>query len=102
MRRNDTFNIVQAGQALSQYDARSWAGALGTPAAAVVTTKDRLVFPRKQRALAVALNAAIVELPGDHLAPWEQPAAFSAATVQAVQFVQLELEARRENAPRRT
>ena len=101
MRRNDTFNIVQAGQALSHYDARSWAGALGKPAAAVVTTKDRLVFPRKQRALAVALNAAIVELPGDHLAPWEQPAAVSAATVRAVQLVHRELDARRQTAPQR-
>ncbi len=87
MRRNDTFNIVQAGQALSQYDARSWAGALGKPAAAVVTTKDRLVFPRKQRALAAALGATVIELAGDHLAPWENPEEFAVATVQAVQAV---------------
>jgi 3-oxoadipate enol-lactonase len=98
MRRNDTFNIVQAGQALSRYDARPWASALGKPAAAVITTKDRLVLPRKQRALAAALGAAVVELPGDHLAPWEQPAAFSAATVQAVQLVHGELQTQRTPA----
>jgi pimeloyl-ACP methyl ester carboxylesterase len=80
MRRNDTFNIVQAGQALSRYDARPWGGELGKPAAMVVTTGDRLVLPRKQRALAAALQAHVVELAGDHLVPWEQPRAFHATT----------------------
>jgi 3-oxoadipate enol-lactonase len=84
MRRNDTFNIVQAGQALSRYDARPWAGALNKPAVCVVTTEDRLVLPRKQRALAAALNAATVELVGDHLVSWQRPSAFSAATLQAL------------------
>ena len=87
MRRNDTFNIVQAGQALSRYDARPWASSLGKPAASVITTGDRLVFPRKQRALAVALGATVVELAGDHIAPWEHPTEFAAATVQALHAV---------------
>lgn len=87
MRRNDTFNIVQAGQALSRYDARPWASSLGKPAASVITMQDRLVYPRKQRALAAALNATVVELAGDHIAPWEHPDEFAAATVQALQSV---------------
>ena len=84
LRRNDAFNIVQAGKALSRYDAREWAPQLGKPAASLVTTRDRLVWPRKQRALAAALDAHIVELRDDHLASWTSAAQFSAKTVELV------------------
>ena len=83
-RRGDPLAIVQAGRALSRYDARPWASSLGKPAASLVTTKDRLVLPRKQYELARALDAHVVEVEGDHLVPWEQPAAFSAATLAVV------------------
>ena len=83
-RRGDPLAIVQAGRALSRYDARSWAGSLGVPAASLITTADRLVLPRKQRELARALDASVVEVAGDHLVPWEQPAAFATATVALV------------------
>ena len=55
VRRNDVTGIVQAGVAIGRYDARPWASSLGVPAASLVTTRDRLVPPRKQRALAEAL-----------------------------------------------
>ena len=84
MRRNDTHAIVQAGRALGRYDARPWAANLGVPAASLVTTKDRLVLPRKQRALADVLNAHVVDVDADHLAPWEVPEAFTAATLELV------------------
>ena len=84
LRRNDTFNMVQAGQSLSQYDARGWAASLGKPAASLVMTRDRLVKPRKQRELADLLNAHVVELPDDHLAAWTSPDAFGKACVEAV------------------
>ena len=79
-RRGDSVAIVHAGFALSRYDARPWAHLLGKPAAALITTRDRLVRPRKQRELAAALGAYAVEVAGDHLVPWESPAEFSAAT----------------------
>jgi len=87
MRRNDTHAIVQAGRALSRYDARPWAADLGVTAGALVTTKDRLVLPRKQRALADLLHAFVVDIEADHLAPWEEPEAFSAATLELVDHV---------------
>ena len=87
MRRNDPLAIVQAGQALSRFDARPWAGALSMPAASMITTRDRLVKPRKQRALAKSLGADIRELEGDHLSHWEHPEQFSAATVALVHIV---------------
>jgi pimeloyl-ACP methyl ester carboxylesterase len=87
LRRNDAFSIVQAGQALSRYDARPWAGDLHKPAASLITTRDRLVPPRKQRALAEALGAEVREVVADHLCAWEQPDEFAAATVELVELV---------------
>ena len=87
LQRNDTFSIVHAGQSLSRYDARVFASVLRKPAASLVTTRDHLVKPRKQRALADALDAFVVELPDDHLATWTSPDAFAKATVQLVQHV---------------
>ena len=87
IQRGHSHTIVQAGVALSKYDARSWASQLGKPAAMLVTTKDRLVRPRKQRALAAALNAETRELEGDHLCPWAQPEQFASLTVELVEAV---------------
>jgi pimeloyl-ACP methyl ester carboxylesterase len=87
LHRNDTFNVVQAGQSLSRYDAREFAVTLGKPAASLITTRDRLVKPRKQRQLADALCAYVVEVADDHLVSWTSPDAFAKATVQLVQHV---------------
>ncbi|MEP7114959.1 MAG: alpha/beta fold hydrolase [Ilumatobacteraceae bacterium] len=87
MRRNDPQSIVQAGQALSRYDARPWVGELGKPAAMLITTGDHLVRPRKQRALAEALGAEVRELDGDHISAWEHPEEFAAVTVELVDLV---------------
>lgn len=87
MRRNDAQAIVQAGQALSRFDARPWAAELHKPAVAMITTRDRLVKPRKQRALAEALGAEVRELVGDHLSAWVHPDEFAATTVELVELV---------------
>lgn len=87
MRRTDPQSVVQAGQALSRYDARPWANELHKPAASLITTRDRLVRPRKQRALAEAIGAEVRELVGDHLSAWERPDEFAAATVELVTLV---------------
>ncbi|MBK5331509.1 MAG: alpha/beta fold hydrolase [Ilumatobacteraceae bacterium] len=87
MRRNDPISIVQAGQALSRYDARPWVAELHVPAASLITTQDRLVRPRKQRVLAEALGAEVRELAGDHLSAWEHPVEFAAVTVELVELV---------------
>jgi len=85
--RDDTFNIVQAGQSLSRYDARVFATVLGKPAASLVTTRDRLVKPRKQRALADALQAYVIDVADDHLLSWTSPDEFSKVTVELVKYV---------------
>lgn len=86
-RRGDPASIMQAGRALSRYDATTWAALLGKPAGALVTTRDHLVPPRKQRALAKALGAFEVDLASDHLANLENPRGFSDATLALVDRV---------------
>ncbi len=83
-RRGDPLAFVQAGRALGRYDARPWASSLGKPARSLITSNDRLVLPGKQRELARAVQSHVVEVAGDHLLPWEQPKAFSAATLALV------------------
>ena len=56
--RNSAVHLVHAGQALSHYDAVHWASDLGLPAAMLITTRDHLVLPTKQRAHHVADRVA--------------------------------------------
>ena len=87
LRRNDSFHIVQAGQSLSRYDAREFVRTLGKPAASLITTRDRLVWPSKQRQLAEALDAFVIELRDDHLASMTSGEEFAEATLRLVQNV---------------
>lgn len=87
MSRNDAYAMVDAGRALSRYDARPWASTLGVPAASLITTKDHLVRPAKQRALAQALDASRRDLAADHLAALSHPREFAALTVELVELV---------------
>lgn len=85
--RNEPRVVIEAGRALSRYDARPWASQLGLPAAVLVSTEDRLVKPRKQRQLVKALDATVVEVAMDHLGALEQPTQFASATVELVTSV---------------
>ena len=85
--RADVGAVTQAGRALGKYDATLWASSLGIPAAMLITTKDRLVPPRKQRALAKDLGAQTREIATDHLAPWEAPDQFASLTVELLSMV---------------
>lgn len=87
MMRNEPRVMIQAGKALSRYDARSWASDIGVPAAMLISTKDRLVRPKKQRQLAAALNAKVIEVEMDHLGALERPVQFASATVELVSSV---------------
>ena len=85
--RGDATTITQAGRALSRFDSRQWAGDLDVPAGSLITTRDRLVTPRKQRRLASVLGAHTRELAADHGAPWEQPRQFASLTAELVDDV---------------
>lgn len=87
IRRNDQWMMSEAGRALSKFDARHIAPNITVPTAFVLTSKDRLVLPHKQQALATAVKATVVTLEGDHLAPMQMPHEFAEATSRAVGLV---------------
>ncbi|MEM9608121.1 MAG: alpha/beta hydrolase [Actinomycetota bacterium] len=77
-------DVVAAGKALSRYDARKIVPALGVPGEVIVTTKDRLVQPWRQRALAEALGVEPIELAADHDASFVAGAELAELVVEAV------------------
>ncbi len=90
MQRGYVPDVLNAGRALSLYDARPWAGEIDAPAAVVLTTNDRLVRPRKQRQLAERLHATVHEIPGDHDAPLVLEDHFVPALQRAIDDVALQ------------
>jgi len=86
-RRATARDLVSAGHALSQFDARTWAERLEIPAAMLITTRDRLVRPAKQRELARALRASVLEIDADHDLPLVNGAEYARLTRLAVDKV---------------
>jgi 3-oxoadipate enol-lactonase len=65
--RHSARDIAEAGRELARFDSRPWLRTVAAPVAVVVTTRDELVPPRKQRALAAAARAHVFEAPIRHL-----------------------------------
>ena len=87
-RRGDPAAIAGAGRALGAYDARGFAGQVDVPTTVVVTSRDRMVRPSKQRALAAALaDVEVIEAPLDHDAPFVAADRFASTTRAAVESV---------------
>ena len=81
--RGSARDVAEAGRELGRFDSSGWAGALPQPRAVVLTARDRLVPPRKQRALAAALQVTPLVIDADH----------DACSVDAQRFVALLLRA---------
>jgi 3-oxoadipate enol-lactonase len=79
--------LAEAGRELGRFDSAPWIGGLSCPAAVVVTARDRLVPPRKQRALAAALRVRPVEVQADHDACAAAAGAFNRGLLSAVAHV---------------
>ena len=62
--RSSARDVAEAGRELGRLDSSGWAGELPQPGAVVLTTRDRLVPPRKQHDLAEALAVTPVLLEG--------------------------------------
>jgi 3-oxoadipate enol-lactonase len=86
-RRNDPWMIAEAGKGIAKFDARRFASTLDKPTSFVLTLRDTVVLPHKQQKLAAAVDAQILELDGDHMAPILLPREFAVATRQAVNQV---------------
>jgi pimeloyl-ACP methyl ester carboxylesterase len=80
-------DLAGAGRALSTYDGRPLAAGIDVPCGVVLTTRDRLVPPAKQRTLARATRAEVFEVDGDHMAPLNRGPAFAAAIRAAADHV---------------
>lgn len=86
--RGHTASLRAAGRALARFDGRPIAAAhRATPTAVVLTERDRLVRPARQRALAAAWEARVVLLDADHDAPLARPVVFARAALDALQHV---------------
>ena len=82
--RGSARDLAEAGRELGRFDSSGWAGTLVPPAAVLVTTRDRLVPPRKQHALAAALGVAPTPVDGDHDACSVQPQRFVRALLDVL------------------
>ncbi len=93
-RRQAAKDIVEGGEAMAGFDMRERVGALRhLPSVVVLPSRDQLVEPWRQRGLAEALGAEVVELDGDHFANIEAPKAFADAVVDGVARVAARLHA---------
>jgi pimeloyl-ACP methyl ester carboxylesterase len=67
--RGAAWDIAEAGREIGRFNSRPWLHTLTVPCAVVATTEDRLVPIARQRALAEALQAAVIEVRAGHFAP---------------------------------
>ena len=82
--RGSARDLAEAGRELGRFDSSGWVGELPQPRAVVVTTRDRLVPPDKQRALAAALGVEPVLVHADHDACSTAPREFVRALLRAL------------------
>jgi pimeloyl-ACP methyl ester carboxylesterase len=87
VRRGDPSDIGNAGKSLARFDARELAQEINVPTAVIVTCLDRLIRSDRQRQLAVATSAQVIEIEGAHNAWLIRPKEFSAAIDQGLEYV---------------
>ena len=76
MRRHDLTAVLEAPRAVGQFSSTKWIGSIDVPTAVVVTARDTLVSPRRQLALASAIQGATVhQVDADHDAAVSRPTA---------------------------
>ena len=86
--RHEARDAAEAGRELGRFDSRPWLTALrGLPTAMVLTARDTMVAPVKQHELARAMDAAVFEVPLDHLELTERPDVYNPALLAALAAV---------------
>ena len=60
MQRHSTRTVLEAGQAIGNYNARRWIGRIDVPTTCVITTRDLAIPPAAQGRLAFAIPGASV------------------------------------------
>ncbi|HWD64606.1 MAG TPA: alpha/beta hydrolase [Solirubrobacteraceae bacterium] len=85
--RHSARDVAEAGRELGRFDSRPWLKRLEVPSAMVLTSRDDLVPPSKQRELAQALEADIYDAPIRHLQVTTAGAKYNQPLLQALQAV---------------
>ena len=83
--RHNPTDILEAGRELSRFDSRPWLGHQPFPTAVVVTTRDDVVPPKKQRELAATLGAEVFEADINHLEVANAVTRYNPALVAAIE-----------------
>jgi 3-oxoadipate enol-lactonase len=84
MRRTPLRTALSAMNAACEFNSKAWVGTVDVPTAVVLTKHDRVVPPRRQLELAMAVRCSkIYELTGDHGVFVAAPARFSVSVLQA-------------------
>lgn len=100
--RGSARDLAEAGRELGRFDSSPWTAELGQPRAVVMMTRDRLVPPRKQQALAEALCVEPLRIEADHDACSVAPAVFVAALLAALADVRQGHEVGQSGQPLRS
>jgi 3-oxoadipate enol-lactonase len=87
LERHSARDVAEAGRELGRFDSRPWLGMVEVPAAVLVTARDSAVPPGKQRELADALDAAVFDVPLDHLDVTRRAAEYNPVLLQAIAAV---------------
>jgi len=99
LRRTPLGTALAAVQAVCEFTSHSWISQVDVPTAVVVTTRDRVVPPGRQRKLAEAIpGASIHEVDGDHAVCITVPQVFAQVLLRACWSVTPDLLARPQSA----
>ena len=85
LERADPRAIAEAGREMSRFDSRSWLAEIEAPVSVIVPTKDQLVPPSYQRALAENIpGARLFEVEGDHVVVGAHPQRYLPVLLEAL------------------
>lgn len=69
MRRHDLTQVMEAGLAIGNYNAKRWIGEIDVPTSVVLTELDRAIVPERQQEMADAIpDARVFPVPDGHVA----------------------------------
>jgi 3-oxoadipate enol-lactonase len=86
--RHEARDVAEAGRELGRFDSRPWLGSVrDIPTAMVLTLRDQMVAPAKQRELASASGASLFEADIDHLEVADRDDVYNPALLAAVAAV---------------
>jgi pimeloyl-ACP methyl ester carboxylesterase len=90
--RHDPGAVQQAARSVLRFSSTEWIDGVSIPTAVVVTERDRVVLPAKQRDLAARIPAAeVVQVDGNHMVFLSRPDVLAAAVREACRLVSVSL-----------